>query len=690
MALGRPVRWILGVVLAILVLVVGAAILLPRLVDTRTIAARLADEVKTLTGRTITLGSISFRILPAPAVQVSPVTLGEGPHYPGRDFVRLKSLEARLRLWPLFAGRVEIASLVFQEPTVTLIRDRQGRWNFDDLLDRLAAIDKGAAPSAGPAAAPGSAPAASPAGRLGIARAEIQGGRLVLYDDAVVPGRRSELHIGPIDAGLAGWGVGHKTAADLSVALGKSRLKAQATLEGTGQAQAVAAVMKSSRVEAADLKPLLPWLGIASPAGLDIGGAVTLDGRASIPLASPAAVQFEGTAALDSLHYKDASMSRAVEKVGGKLRVSGSRAEWDGFTATLGTSEVHGRMSVENFLKPRLGFDLASKQLDLNQVMDLFGSGPSPAAAAPSASGKPAPAVGPEAGLLAQVSGRGTLQVAALRFQTFDLSRVRATVTLENGVLSLADFAAALYGGSLKGEAGLDLSRRVPGYRLQANLQGVDVNAAATAYDKGLKDILRGRLQGKLGLTASGAAFDAILGSARGSAAVDIADGAITSISILKQLAVLLAMAGGKGIGRDETPFKSLTGSFAIGDRKATTSDLHLDSTDLDITGAGDVGLDASLNLGLTGRFSAEASHGMLEKNGQLRALADKDGRLTVHLLAKGSLAAPQVSLDTHQQVKQFQEQKKEEVKEKVRGRLLDMLGGGEKKKPAPPPPPPH
>jgi redox-regulated HSP33 family molecular chaperone len=79
----------------------------------------------------------------------------------------------------------------------------------------------------------------------------------------------------------------------------------------------------------------------------------------------------------------------------------------------------------------------------------------------------------------------------------------------------------------------------------------------------------------------------------------------------------------------------------------------------------------------------------MLEKNGQLRALADKDGRLTVHLLAKGSLAAPQVSLDTHQQVKQFQEQKKEEVKEKVRGRLLDMLGGGEKKKPAPPPPPP-
>jgi AsmA protein len=700
MALGRPVNWILAVVVVVLIVLAATALLLPRLLDTRSIAARIASEVKTLTGRTMTLGTISFRILPVPAVQVAPVTLGEGARYPGRDFVRLKSLEARLRLWPLFGGRVEIASLVFQEPTVTLIRDRQGRWNFDDLLERLQALESSAASSSGAPASPGGAPATASPGRLGIARAEIHGGRLVLYDDAVVPGRRSELRLGPVDAGLAGWGVGRRTTADLSVALGKSRLQAEATLEGKDEAQVVAATMKSSRVEAGDLRPLLPWLGIASPAGLDIGGTVTLDGRASIPLASPAAVQFEGTAALDNLHYKDASMKGPVEHVGGKLRVSGARAEWDPFTATLGTSEVHGRMSVENYLKPRIGFDLASKRLDLNQLLDRLGAGGPTAAAPASAAGRQAgapptatpaaqPAAGPEAGLLAQVSGRGTLNVDALRFQTFDLSGVRGTVTLANGVLSLGDFAAGLYGGSLRGEAALDLSRRVPGYRLQTDLEGVDVNAAATAFDPSLKDILRGRLGGKLGLTANGAAFDAILGSARGTAAVGINDGAITSISILKQLAALLEMAGGKGIGRDETPFKSLAGSFVVGDRKARTSDLHLDSTDLDITGAGDLGLDASLDLGLTARFSEEASRGMLEKNGQLRVLADKDGRVVVHLLAKGPLAKPQVALDTRQQVKQLQEQKKQEVKDKVRSRLLDMLGGGEKKKQPPPPPPP-
>jgi hypothetical protein len=66
-----------------------------------------------------------------------------------------------------------------------------------------------------------------------------------------------------------------------------------------------------------------------------------------------------------------------------------------------------------------------------------------------------------------------------------------------------------------------------------------------------------------------------------------------------------------------------------------------------------------------------------------------------VNLLASGSLAAPKVALDTTKQVRQFQEQKKAEVKEKVRNRLLDLLGGKkpteekppESKPPADPPP---
>jgi hypothetical protein len=169
---------------------------------------------------------------------------------------------------------------------------------------------------------------------------------------------------------------------------------------------------------------------------------------------------------------------------------------------------------------------------------------------------------------------------------------------------------------------------------------------------------------------------------------VEIAKGAITSFSVLKQIASLVEMAGGKGIGKDETPFESLGGSFAIGSRRAQTSDLALDSADLDINGTGSVGLDAALDLALAATFSQEASQGMLDRTAQLRSLADSQGRIVLHLLAQGTLAQPRIGLDTRAQAKQMQRQAKDQVKEKLRGRLLDLLGGQEEDKTPEPPPP--
>jgi len=182
--------------------------------------------------------------------------------------------------------------------------------------------------------------------------------------------------------------------------------------------------------------------------------------------------------------------------------------------------------------------------------------------------------------------------------------------------------------------------------------------------------------------------MDALLASARGDARLEIVKGTLTSISVLKQLAALLEAAGGKGIGRDETPFERLSGTFAIGDRKAQTSDLALVSPDLSLAGAGDVGLDTSLNLAVAATFSEEATRGMVQKTPAAKALTDKDGRLAVHLLARGNLAQPSIGLDTHAQARQLTEQKKAEVKEKVRGRLLDILTGKPKSDDTATPPP--
>src|SRR5262245_45830820 len=227
------------IVAAIVVLLLAAIVVLPHLVDVNKYAPLLASQIQTLTGRAAKFGSMTVRVLPAPALHVAPVSLAEGNRYPGRDFVRIEAIDVRLRLLPLLRGRVEFGAIVLDRPSVTLIRDAQGHWNFDDLLERTAALRR-----------QGGAPAAEPSGSgapaIGVGEAVLKGGRLLVYDDAVVRGRRSELTIGPIDARIAGFGLGKESDADLSLGLGKSRLAVTARLTGEGESQVVQAKIDRS------------------------------------------------------------------------------------------------------------------------------------------------------------------------------------------------------------------------------------------------------------------------------------------------------------------------------------------------------------------------------------------------------------------------------------------------------------
>jgi AsmA protein len=648
----------LGIVV-ILALAVGLAV--PFLVDVNRYKPVIAAKIREVTGREVGLGTISLRVLPSIALAVRPLTVADGPRYPGRDALRAESLSVRVSLADLLRGRVTIRAIVLDKPTLTLIRDAQGRWNFDDLLAR-ARVATATAPKT---------PATSP-GTLSVAvdRALLRSGKILLYDDAVVPGRRSEASLGPIDATIEGWGRGRETTLALRVGLGESRLTARGQLSMSGEMPRLQASAAADTLRVADLLPLAPWLGIPRPAGVALGGTVDLQGEATLPLQHPEAVQFKGTLALKGVSYRDATLSRPIQEIGGTLAVDGARATWEGFTVRIGASSLQGRLQVEDFLRPRIGFALTSPRLDVNEL--LVAVSPA-AAAAPSATG-PGAAARTGGGLLDLVTAHGTLAVKAMRFQTFDLTDLATTADLKHNVFSLQETRAALYGGTLDGSVQVDLSRPPPRYRLDVRLQGLEVDPLLGAYDGGLKGLLRGRLTGGLAVEAAGSAMDAILASVGGTGSLEVKDGALTSFSVLKQLAQLLEMAGGKGIGRDETPFESLRASLAIGGRKARTDDLALHSADLDLAGKGWVGLDATMDLDVTARFSEEATQGMVAKTARLAALTDAEHRLAVHLHFGGPLAAPRVSLDTRAQVRQVQEQRKEQVKEKARDRLQDML----------------
>ncbi len=90
-------------------------------------------------GRRVEIGEITLRLLPAPGFQMQNVVVAEDPAFGAEHFAYMTSMQARLRLRTLWTGQVQLASLILQEPSVNLVKNPAGQWNFETLVERAGA-----------------------------------------------------------------------------------------------------------------------------------------------------------------------------------------------------------------------------------------------------------------------------------------------------------------------------------------------------------------------------------------------------------------------------------------------------------------------------------------------------------------------------------------------------------------------
>jgi AsmA family/AsmA-like C-terminal region len=166
----RWVKWLLGVVATLVVLVGAAAVAVPFLVDTPRIQAYIATTAAQTLGRPVKFSSVSLRVLPLPAVELHELEVAEDPKFGTAPFLRLDTGRVRLRLMPLLTGRVELGDIVLKKPVITVIQSADGRLN-------IATLGPTSEPRAPPR--PGRSPGAPAAGgAVAVSR--------VLVDDGLV------------------------------------------------------------------------------------------------------------------------------------------------------------------------------------------------------------------------------------------------------------------------------------------------------------------------------------------------------------------------------------------------------------------------------------------------------------------------------------------------------------------------
>ena len=124
-------------VAAVILIGVGSMALMSLLISSDKVREDAKSEIRKVTGLDLMLrGEAKVSLFPTGSVTFNDVVLGEdGASVPA---LATRRLTARLRLLPLFIGRIEIADVALDQPRINLTINADGRSNWSGLIASLA------------------------------------------------------------------------------------------------------------------------------------------------------------------------------------------------------------------------------------------------------------------------------------------------------------------------------------------------------------------------------------------------------------------------------------------------------------------------------------------------------------------------------------------------------------------------
>jgi AsmA family/AsmA-like C-terminal region len=464
--LKRALKWLVGIGAIVVLLLVVAAIALPRLLDTPRVQAMIASSAAQAIGRPVKFESLSVGLFPLPSIELHKLEVADDPQFGTAPFLALETGRIYLKLRPLLSGRVEFGDITLERPRIALIRSADGRLNVASL----------APPSESRNA---SRPGRSSGGGTGgvaaavVSRVKIDRG-VITY---VVRGKGeapTPYRVEDLDLTLTGQGTQLSFKGALRVKPGDLAVKLADGMVALNGAKAVLDVPVRARVsiEGKDIEQLVaaaagPTPAIAGPikGDLALGGTLgTPRVSGNVELASPRVTQT--SAACPEPKRRTLSL--------GPLKLAG--ASWDGrfqsrpTTTSIGSGTISTNVTatLDRGVHVQLG-DLTIKALPVEKILVDFicqgyaVAGPLDLTGAMSASATdllntlggsgqlrlgPGKVVGPQAlaliGTLTQIAGAVSSALAAdvpkaVTSSPTDFDSITGTYQITNGVVTTRD-----------------------------------------------------------------------------------------------------------------------------------------------------------------------------------------------------------------------------------------------------------
>jgi AsmA protein len=118
---------LVGIVVAVFIVVL---LLLPLLVNVDTLRPQVEQQASAALGRDVTIGKLSLAVL-AGGVTADDITIADDPAFSNQPFVKAKSLDVSVDLWPLILSKaLHVNALSLNDPEIHLVKSAGGKWNY--------------------------------------------------------------------------------------------------------------------------------------------------------------------------------------------------------------------------------------------------------------------------------------------------------------------------------------------------------------------------------------------------------------------------------------------------------------------------------------------------------------------------------------------------------------------------------
>lgn len=123
----KPALIVIGAVLA---LQFGAS----AVVRSERVKSYLLAHLEQTFGRRVEVREFTVSLLPSPRLDAVEISVGEDPAFGNEYFLRAEHLSAGLRWFGLLRGHFEFGAVSLTRPSLTLVRNKEGRWNLEQWL----------------------------------------------------------------------------------------------------------------------------------------------------------------------------------------------------------------------------------------------------------------------------------------------------------------------------------------------------------------------------------------------------------------------------------------------------------------------------------------------------------------------------------------------------------------------------